>query len=178
MSESDATIYLSKDDKIFGPYSQTDLQQLKSDGKFSQFIWVCYDLSKGWEPVHPAPALPTPQTAQRTALADLDPPMPGKKILRQNLSSDTVIIALCQARTKIISATLKDIRADGGILTDVHPLNHGVPWFKKGATAQMNLLDSKNAKTQNIEARVSDVLKKDGQWTYAIRWSTIPDIFC
>jgi hypothetical protein len=176
MTETGTTIYLSKNDKIFGPYSQTEIEALKADGKFGQFFWVCYDLKKGWEPVHPAPPLPTPGTAQHAPLEELEA-TPQKKKLRSDIRTDTSIVALCRARTTIISGLLRDITENGGTLIEVHPHSHSVPWFRKGAKVQMNLLDSKNSKTQNIQAKVSDIQKKDGSWSYVVQWSNLPEIF-
>ncbi len=61
---SNKTIYLSKDGKVFGPYSKEEYTELKRTPEFFEFSWIWTEESPGWVPINPPTVPPTGNTKE------------------------------------------------------------------------------------------------------------------
>jgi hypothetical protein len=155
-------IYLSKNGTVFGPFSEKDILNLKESGELEKFTWKCVDLAQGWVPVSPPPPPPL-----------LPPNVSQESSLDQN---DQIWTVICHNFKTIVSGTLKDMNREGCTLTQVSPSSKSVPLFRSGSRVNVNLLDNRTDRSENVQAVVHMAVKWEGCWDYRLRWLSVPQL--
>ncbi len=197
------TIFLSKNGKTFGPFSEGEIEEFRNNGELSKFTWIFHDLKQGWIPIGPPPPLPpileeAVQLSEEKAPAKKAPvqkapvqetplnedltPTPAvalsiSRALRESEHKvEKAISALCHHHKTILSGLIKDINSEGCTLTDAMPSSKTMPLLKEGNVVHLSLLDAQESLAENISAKVSGAIKNKGYWDYRIKWDSIPKI--
>ncbi|MEO5969977.1 MAG: hypothetical protein ABIQ95_08620 [Bdellovibrionia bacterium] len=151
--DSEIEIYLGKANKIYGPFSPIELDQMATDGKLATFVWIWDHSGEHWKPLETPP--PAPIKTLKT---------PGKA---PEWSTDS---ALCYDQFNTVSGTLDAITETGCVLMSNH--SGAVPKFAIKSHIAINVLDSKRKNAKKSEARVISVVREQNQWAYRLRWLT------
>ena len=165
ISQSNAGTWLSKEGKIFGPYSPKEIELLKNEGKFSEYTWMWAPGSNQWAPITPAPAPPLP---------------PGKQVVQSEFKTrhplDKTLEVICHDQKNIVSGKIQCILDNGFVMTS-KDFSESSPPFHQGRHVWLNLLDEANGSTENIRAEIVKIERKDQTtWSYEFQWKEVPKI--
>ena len=166
---NDQTIYLIKNGKTFGPFSQVEIDAFRTKEELTKFDWICYNLKQGWVPV--APPATIPELVEKSA-----EPVTQKQMATSSSTEKSNISVLCHGRETILSGTLKDINAEGCTLTRISPASKTIPQFLGGTHVRLNLLNSETSQAENVDAQVTAIHKNKGFWDYRLKWEILPSI--
>lgn len=84
------------------------------------------------------------------------------------------IQAVCHDNRTIISGTIRNVTESGCEL--MCRLDTGTPAFPKKAQITLNLSDEATGQTMNVAARLIGVSRREGAWSYRIKWKKVPEI--
>src|SRR5690349_5359584 len=116
-------IYLSKNGKTFGPFSEAEIDEFRKKEELNKFQWILHDLKQGWKPIGAPPPLPA-QVVEEPSISSeilIDEPTPSIAVphIQSKISSKTSMIAsentiaaLCHHREIVLSGTIKDVNAE------------------------------------------------------------------
>lgn len=178
MSE-EKTVYLSRENKVFGPYSLTEVDRLKTTGEYIKFFWFWDGSTDDWVPANPPPPLPVgaAQPAKQPAKGL------AKELERHVERSDRAPFAnagvfrvICHDFRDLVSGTLVEISQKSCLLLTPAP-HSGLPTIRKGRKVWLSMLNESSNQSENIEGTVSDTRRRQtGEWEYVIEWSRIPEL--
>jgi len=153
--KSDGHIYLGRNGQIFGPYSDTEFEKLKSTDEYKTYPWIWNGKTRGWDPTDAPP-----------------PPVEIESSITDTMGTDVQVV--CHNFRQALTGRLEQITQIGGQIV----ANEGsdVPVFKPKASVVMNLLDPKSGKSVNVKAEIREVHRNGLIWTYVIQWKEIPEI--
>ena len=146
-------IYLGRRGKSYGPYSSTQLDQMRLSGELETFTFRWDDDSLAWKPLENAP------------------PPPGASPVSSAVASGG-IEAICHDFTTIVSGLLQNVSELGCDLVS-HDGSDG-PRLGLKAKLVLNVVDKTGKQAMNVNASLSDVVRRDSAWVYRIRWSHAP----
>src|SRR5262249_16231465 len=145
---SSAEIYFGKSGKIYGPYTDRDVTEMRVTGEIFRFTWMWESSQPGWQPVDPAPAPVTEASAIEAPLAPETPmqvvaSMPVAPTPRRALKmvSDP-IDAICHDYRHVVAGRIVRV-VEGGCELLAPNDSHGTPQFRDRAKVYLNLLNSK-----------------------------------
>jgi hypothetical protein len=193
-----ARIYLGKAGRIFGPYTDRDLAEMKATGELERFSWIWQSSAPGWQPVDPMPpavtdgqAIEAPLPPQRMepprAVAAQDfapapsrdfgpapvavapPPRPSVKVISDPID------AVCHDYRSAVAGRIVRV-LDGGCELLAPDDGHATPQFREQAKLYLNLLNSKNGKTIDVVAQLAGVSHTREGWSYRLSWREVPDL--
>src|SRR4051812_5195955 len=80
-------VYLARQGKVSGPFTEEELGAMSSRGELDRFAWVWRSVTPGWQPLHPMPmgppeSLPVLPQAGPPAQVSRIAPQPARKHLR------------------------------------------------------------------------------------------------
>ncbi len=171
--------FLGKSGKIFGPFSDTDVARMRSDGELERFSWIWQATTPGWQAIDPPP----PPVVEGTGMAELQghsmPPMPRqapptppqRKSLK--IVSDAMD-AICHDYRHAVAGRIVRMTDSGCEL--VANGQGGKPDFQDHAKLYLNLLNAKAGKTMDVVAMLSGVSRSKEGWTYRLEWESVPEI--
>ena len=202
MSTNVKTIYLSKDGKVFGPYSKEEYSELKRTADFHEFSWIWTEDSPGWVPINPPTVPPTGNTkeiyvkkseqfqttqTQQTQAIPTKPAFSGTQTSiyhHQPGSSHTMqtqvrpvsnakIKAICHNEQQMISGEVIQINAHEFKFLSSNS-QEMIPAFGSGHQVMVNLLDIHSGQSENASAKILDVKRMKGFWEYQMQWTKSP----
>ncbi|MGZ3687920.1 MAG: hypothetical protein ACXWPM_02740 [Bdellovibrionota bacterium] len=174
MSSSSTTTYLSKSGKIEGPFSPTQIEEMRRSGELSAYFWRWDAGSKEWAPLHPPPPRP-PEQPQAAAEPPRAVAAARPTAARAPVQVSPGILAVCFDARTVASGAIADIGDGGCLLTQVHPAGD-FPVFRRGATLTLNLLDEATSRSENVKAVVDGAEKRGGSWEYRLKWPARPQL--
>jgi len=149
-------IYLAKSGKIFGPFTQKDVDDLHSSGQIQTYSWMWKEEKNQWQALDPAPSHSPHQPAKTSS---------------SSISAGWE--AICHNFKQIISGTLDTVTEMGcEIITQDRS---AMPVLGQQAIVMLNLLEPKSGKCMNVKAQVAQVSKSAWGWVYRIKWNGIPE---
>ena len=152
-------IYLGKNGKTFGPFSEDEFQQMMTDGRLVEFSWIWDPKKSSWKTLDQPPPVPVGD-------ADLKP----SKKAKDSLNWDSVQAILYNAHS-MIEGKLQSVTETGCQLICAHPSTE----FSNGSLASLNLLDPKGEHSQKVIAKILAMERAaGGSWSYLLRWDSLP----
>jgi len=190
MAQNKIGVYLAIKGQVFGPYSESDFQQLHRTGEIERFRWI-WDLETSqWRALDPAPAplrvgatetvKQAPQTApQATLAAQAFQAQPTAAAILAHVESSKFveaknIAAICHNYHHAVAGRIGDVTANGCELVSDEP--YSSPPLCTRSLVHLNLLDEESGKSVNVEARIFDIMKTQRGWMYRIHWDQAPAI--
>src|SRR5690606_36950974 len=76
---------------------------------------------------------------------------------------------------QVVNGTIRAISESGCELLSA--VQSSGPMFPQKTQVYINLFDRKSGQSVNVEGRLTQAKRVDGQWVYRIRWKAIPDFF-
>lgn len=173
-STNNKTIYLGKEGKLFGPYSEDQLDSMKTSGEYSQYSWLWEDRADGWLPINPPPMPPSDPTENYELK-----PKPQKQMQsppsRELPAAVARLQAICHDNQSIISGSPTRLTRDTIFLAS-SDFASSLPPFGKGSRVWLNLLDEASGKTENVQAVIHGMARRNGGWEYEMKWDRAPDM--
>jgi len=85
-----------------------------------------------------------------------------------------MIQAICHDNRTLISGVIRNVTEAGCEL--LCTVDTGTPAFPKKAQITLNLSDEVTGRTMNVTVRLIGVSRRDGAWSYRIKWKQLPEI--
>jgi hypothetical protein len=184
---SPVQIYLAKAGVVSGPYTEKEIESMRSSGELTNYSWISKGGPSNWQALDPMPALPgEPERAAapvaeppRLEAAQIEPPRrasqpaPSRRSLRV---ADEVIEGVCHDYRSMVSGQIVQVTESGCELLVVEA-EASSPKFTSQAKVYLNLLNSKNGNTIDIAAKLLGVTHSRQGWTYRLEWESVPELF-
>lgn len=188
-SQNQQGIYLSRQGKVFGPFTRAQIEQLKRTGDFLgySFIWDP-TVSPDWRPVHLPPAPPPPAAEvlpSRFARIDegtitevgtrpgFEEPTRGSGSISED---GRVFQVVCHNNRDAVAGIVVQPGAQGFTIITQESSSTMLP-FGQGSKVWINLLDEQSGRTENFQALVGQVASHDGRWALQVLWEKPAAIF-
>ncbi len=157
MTGSENQIYLSRGKKIYGPFSEEQIQQFEISGELEKYSWICRNREVGWKPT-----VPPPSSLPPLPTADLKKSQPNKTHQKP--------LALCYSRDQVLSGELKNMNSTGCAFLQVQPPQSTLPLLTVGLKVRVNILNLDSSQTETIDASIQAFKKIKGSWEYQLTW--------
>ena len=183
-------VYLSKQGKVFGPFTRGQVEQLKRTGEYHSysFMWDP-SVSPDWAPIHLPPApppkpsqvlptrfTPSESTAQGTSGSSHHAGAHGQghgSAAGQGhpgaSATESAFQVICHNNRDAMSGVLTDPHAQGFTLLTEDAATSGTP-FGRGSKVWVNLLEEQSGRSENFQAVISGMTNQDGKWAFEIAW--------
>lgn len=146
-------IYLAKMGKVFGPYSQKELDTFHTEGTIKDFFWLWDEKSSQWMPLDPLPA--PPRTERSTDLF-------------------SKLGVICHDSRGVVAGHVRDVTETGcELCTDD---TQATPKLGCRSYVILNIHNPETGRSTSVPARLTDAYRAEGRWTYKVRWSACPAI--
>lgn len=149
-------IYLGKAGKIYGPYSEKKVDELRMTGELLQFSYIWDEGKDDW------------------LILDQKPPKPGTKPSKKSGidSQLETADAICHDFNAIVAGKLQNVSDMG---CDLVSRDHaGPPLLGMNTALVLNVLNPKGKESTNVKAAVYDVTLESEGWIYHLRWAHPP----
>jgi hypothetical protein len=189
-----ARIYLGKAGRIFGPYADRDVSEMRATGEIERFSWIWQSSSPGWQAIDPPPPpvvegvgigpgkeieAPLPRTGVVEVYGHAMPPMPrqappappARKAIKIPAEA---VDAVCHDYRQAVAGRLVRVTDAGCELLALGAV--ASPLFQEHAKVYLNLLNSKTGKTMDIVAMLSGASRTREGWTYRLEWESVPEL--
>lgn len=151
-------VYLGKLGKIFGPYTDGEIEALQTSGEIKNYSWIWAKGAKEWKPLDPMPPSPVANTKSGKS--------PGQSL---SGSFDAVIHdfrTVVTGKVEFMTETGCEVMVHGG---------HS-PQFPLRGNLVINLLEPDSGKTLNVRAKLLAVAPVKGKGlVYRFTWERQPD---
>ncbi len=172
-------IYLSKDGKSSGPFTELEFQAIRDRGELTQYTHIWDGSSSAWKELAPPPppgAAPSHASTPNVSApaVEIAPVISLNK--RSQLTVDASRIqAVCHNLVNVLNGKLERVSETGCefVCTDSHESGSS---FAKDCKVTLNLLDSQKGRSMNVSAKLMNVVRKNGNWTYELQWKRCPEI--
>lgn len=166
--------YLARFGKVFGPFSDEEIEGFQASGKINEYFWIWNEQSALWKPLDPPPAPLTPSAGANVyEFAPEGELGPSPKELGFPKTSGSVPV-VCHNYKAVLSGKLQRMTETGCELLSEH--GSFTPTFVNRSTIVMNLLDAGSGKLMNVSGRICAVKRMERGWSYQIRWEQRPEI--
>ncbi len=168
-----ASYYLGKQGRVFGPFTDEEFRQMKLSGEVLSYSWYWVDGPKAqWQPIDAQP--PSPAEAQKISE---EKKRARLSVVGKNSSvgtgSSVGIDAICHDSHDVISGKLRNISEFGCML--ISPDSES-PSFGRKAKVVLNLVDPKSGQSFSLPAQLRGVSREEGKWVYQLQWQSLPEI--
>ena len=148
-------IFLSRAGKVFGPYTDEQIDSLRKSGELMDYAWIWDSAASRWNTIHQEPP---PPAIQNTAVV-----------------MERAIQAVCFTSENLMGGAIESADSEGfAIYCDTS--FEGLGPFKKGQTVQVSLVDDSSGQSENLTAVVSGCKREDRGIHYRFAWQQIPAI--
>lgn len=172
--------FLSKDGKVFGPYSEADLKAMKEKGEYYQYEWYWDGTSPDWTPVpkqgSTPPPLPFPDSFPKTGtqtkieVSHSELKVPAKKVSLEKPSQKSFCAIAFDQRHSLGGEVMHATSSGGTFFSTPHSSTA----FPKGSTVWLDLLDEETDKSAKIRCTVQGIKREGSQWILDLDWDSCP----
>ena len=172
MSKQDE-IYLCKQGKTFGPYSQKEIDQFHETGEILEFNWIWDEEKDDWKAIAPPPPKPGkhPSLSSSQNFDTSSRPKQSQDVQNTDIHGIRVI---CHNHQIAISCDIKSMTETGCRLASKESSTS--PSLSEKAPVLLNLFNPDSGKSVNVKAKVLKVFRELNQWEYQIRWDRCPSL--
>ena len=188
--------YLSREGKTLGPYTESQLKEMKTSGKIWEYSWFWDSKTPSWTAVHPMPPLPglpesmrspsvsLPAVAAVAAAAPLAPavttplaaPLPPPPVRRAPIQSPGLgLKTILHNYHHVVSGNLEEISEKGATLKWEAGRSDSSP-FQKGMRVWLNLFFETDGKSENIQVQIQELIHRGTNWEFDIAWTQVPSL--
>lgn len=167
-------IYLGKNGKTFGPYTEEEFQNLMTSGELSEFSWIWDHAKSAWKTIDQPPPMPVgapehPSTKKQTQEAKA-----------QNQRVWSSVQAILYNAFSLIQGELNSVTETGCQLVCQHPDSQ----LAMGSVVSLNLFEPSTTgdkkgtdkKSHSVTAKILAIEPAaNGQWNYLLRWEAMPN---
>ena len=154
--------YLSREGKIFGPFSPGEIDQFRKSGELLHYAWIWNPSSSRWSLLHPEPPAPAAKPAPKPAQATPRP-------------TDRAIQAICYDTIHLIGGRVESFDSEGAAILCPSDFRDLGP-FRKGQKVSINLIDEASGASENVDALVETSAREDRGLRYRFRWKIRPQM--
>jgi hypothetical protein len=183
--------YLGKAGKIYGPFTEQEMETMRSNGLIRDFVWIWVADAKTWKCLDiPPPAPDEEEEAPRASTAAsgasaastvTPPPPPGSARTAKPAASSgkkrgwNKLHAICHDQMNVVTGTLAGVTETGCELI----VTNSIEGQGLASHAQINitLVDLSDDRSMRVRARVVAVNRENGQWVYRLSWPEAPAWF-
>lgn len=152
---SDAkNIYLGRRGKSFGPFSRAEIEAMRLSGELEKYAFVWSPSENAWK------TLETP------------PPPPGANPAPQAAARPSGYEAVCHDHTTLVSGALENVSEAGCDLVCLDSADS--PRLGLKSMLLLNVLDNASQKAVNVQATLSEIVRREKAWVYRLRWARLP----
>lgn len=171
MDISGRKTYLSRDGQVYGPFSDEQLNELRTSGQIHSYFWIWDGSADAWSPLHSPPPLPGTLIDDGEAVYEqLDPGV-------QFSGSGNPLLVICHDFRELMRCKIRSVSKSECVLISPRP-KRGLPPFTRGHRVCLSLLDEQSGKTENVVGVVTSAGGGNipGSWEYVVQWDRIPDL--
>ena len=203
---SSPAYYLGRKQKIYGPLSSVEIDELRKNGQIENYTWIWKPEDQAWTVLDAAPANP-PVSVGITAAETTAPAAPRPRaapsatpaiapaasvVSPQSFKVKESLLPKTNSKTSAATkeGAFRAILFDGrNAVTawvseatadgcEIHAQEQGPdPFFVQKASAMIHLHEVATDRSTKIPVKVSDVFRRDQHWVYRVRWTSVPAIF-
>ena len=177
-------IYLSNNGKSAGPFTEMEFQAIRDRGELVNYTHIWDGSSSAWKELAPPPPPVAGQTQTVQSTPVVTPPQSARTqpvaaptpLKRPQLTVDASRIqVICHNLINILNGKLERVSETGCefVCTDAHESGSS---FAKDCKVTLNLLDAQKGRSMNVTAKLMNVARKNGNWTYELQWKRCPEI--
>src|SRR6185437_6021460 len=168
-------IYLSREGKVFGPYTREELEQFRENGEIAQYAWI-WDGSVGkWASLHPEPAKPAPLQPVGSGEQPATEPKAQPKAKTRRAKEHQIVHAIFFDSQRMMSGTIDSIDENGAVVSCASEFAVLVP-FRKGQKLTVSLVDEATGECENLSALVLQCAREGRKIVYRIQWEKAPEL--
>lgn len=181
-SQNQQGIYLSKQGKVFGPFTRGQIEQLRRTGDYLSysFIWDP-TVSPDWKPVHLPPSPPPPAAeVLPSRFARMDEGTITEVVTRPGMEQpargqgqiadpSSVFQVICHNNRDAVGGLLIQPSLQGFTMITQESTSTLLP-FGQGSKVWINLLDEQSGQTENFPGLIGRVVSQDGHWALQVFW--------
>jgi hypothetical protein len=164
LKELMSAIYLSRSGQTFGPYTNEQIEALRSSGELETYQWIFEDPARGWQPVGGPPPSPPQETVASPVAAQT-----------AALNGPGWAAILHDGHHHLVSGEVVQVSAGTCVIGKTLPRST-MPVFRPGASLILNLLDPELNRAENVSVRVEAVTKQGQAWEYQVAWKSVPKL--
>jgi|GEM_PF-1782270 len=169
-------IYLSNNGQSFGPFTEAEFQAIRDRGELKNYTHIFDAPTETWKAL--APPLPPPPSvvpAAHVAMTTHSSAPPAREMRPQLTVDASRIQAVCHNLVNILNGKIERVSETGCefVCTDTHESGSS---FAKDCKVTLNLLDAQKGRSMNVTAKLMNVIRKNGSWTYQLQWKRCPEI--
>lgn len=157
MSQEKRT-YLGKKGKIFGPFTQSEIQRLDQKGELETYSYIWAVDKETWVPLEAPPAHPEAPSRGRSQQGGID--WSEIEAIGHNF------VALMSGKLDRVTETGCDFLIDEADESPILALNSKIV---------LNMMDPKRGKALNVVTTLAHVAKKGSIWVYRLQWDQLPN---
>jgi hypothetical protein len=158
MSAKHEGIYLGKNGKVFGPYTQAKLDEMRLSGDIRNYTFIWDASADEWRTLEAPPPKPGAAPTGRA----------GRRSEGQLEAAD----AICHDYNQLVAGTLRNVSDMGCELVSHDEADS--PVLALDSALVLSVLDAKGDKALNVRAAVSEVTNDGEAWVYSLRWARRP----
>ncbi|MGZ3688035.1 MAG: hypothetical protein ACXWP5_06155 [Bdellovibrionota bacterium] len=146
------TTYLARNGKISGPFTVTQIEEFRANGRLSEYRWIFSEGARDWQPLDPPPPPPTREE---------NAPMESKKLSA----------ILHDFHTGIAMGQVRRINEQG---CEVVSMDRDCG-FRLGAGTPVALLlvDSKSGKETKYRAQMNGIVREKAGWVFRVSFNAL-----
>lgn len=169
----EAIIYLSRQGKVEGPFTEAAIRELRASGALAAYTYLCRGPGAPWEPVEAAPpaapVAPSGPASSAPAAADASSVRAAQARLEaaRHRTYDRFEILAHDFRATV-SGRFVAFSENGADLRTEDPASGAC--FEQRARVVVNFLEPRSGRGINALAEVHEVFRRDGRWHYRLRW--------
>jgi hypothetical protein len=157
---ADSKIYLGKGGKFVGPFSPSDIEQMRKTGAIFQYVWIWEEQKGAWATIELPPPPPPTEAGAKSSGA------------KAHMPSEWDVI--CHDRKTAVSGQLRNLSDSGAFfLATGSSLS---PALVRGAMASLSLVDKKSGNMLNHPVRIVDVSRDTDGCVYQMSWDRSPEL--
>ena len=174
---ADQQIYLSKDGKTYGPYSEGEIKSFRDSGELLTYSLIWNVKTSTWDAIAPPPPAPSAPgvnlSAQKSIISETVEKRKQTAPITKAISNPPLEV-ICHDSKHMLTGSLQKVSEAGGEFITANKA--ASPCFADKSDLVMNLLDHSTGKSMNVVAKIIGILRKDGKWIYQFHWHALPQI--
>lgn len=152
-------IYLARNGKVSGPFTEKEFQDLHAKNALDPFRWIWKENQKTWVSLDPPPKA-SPQA-----------------LLESQKQKTQEIEALCFDHSQVVPGFLRSVTEAGCEFLTSAGLDEGLsPPFTGKKNIRIHLFELTSEKSLNYSSEIYSIERQNQHWVYRLHWRELPEI--